>query len=166
MSLSVCSEGSPQLILTFGEGWQKVLASLTRPLLQQGLAKKDPIHNCRPIIFASSCTAATNWFMNNFCSATLCTTCDTDERLRQNWPIVSRFWKQVLYSEQNQPPHYWHRTANTKVVSLERLCQGPACALWAGAGFLFFLFACLVFCLLAFASLPCDDHQLARPISR
>lgn len=155
--ISVCSEGSLQLILTFGEEWQKVLASQTRPLLQQGLAKKDPIHNCQPIIFASSCTATTNWFMNNFSSNR--TTCDTDERLRQNWPIVSWFWKQVLYSEHNQPPHYWHRSANTKVVLLERLCQGPGYTLEAGMGFIFssyFYFSVCMFPVLSsclFASL-------------
>lgn len=169
--ISVCSEGSLQLILTFGEEWQKVLASQTRPLLQQGLAKKDPVHNCRPIIFASSYTATTNWFMNNFSSnrgGTLRTTCDTYERLRQNWPIVSWFWKQVLRSEHNQPPHYWHRSANTKVVSLERLCQGPGYTLEAGMGFIFFilfLFFCLHVSCFVFLPFCISDHINVKAIS-
>lgn len=159
-------------MLTFGEEWQKVLASPTRPLLQQGLARKYPIHNCRPIIFASSCTATTNWFMNNFssnCGGTLCTTCDTVRCNGNTSPIVSRFQKQALYSEQNQPPSSLTSLGYTKIVSPQRLCQGPGyptCIhhvyIWM---FIFWFSAFHLHCLPAFfVCVP--DHIHMKAISR
>lgn len=144
------AEGSPQLMLTFGEDWQKVLALRTRPLFQQGLAKKDPIHNCRPIIFAWSCTLLRligSWIISAR-TAAIRSTCDTDERLRQNWPIVSWFWKKALLFRAESAPSLLTSLGDTKVVVLERLCQGPGSTFEARMGFIFnvfcfFLFFCL-----------------------
>lgn len=59
--------------------------------------------------------------MNNFTSncGTLRTSCDTDKRWRQNWPIVSWFLKPTLHLEENQPPRYWHCLAAPRLFHLK-----------------------------------------------
>lgn len=178
--VSVCSEGSPQLILTFGEDWQKVLASQTRPLFQQGLAKKDPIHNCCPIIFASSCTATTNWFMNNFSSnrgdtfnvwhrrEIMAKLTQSSLILKAGASIQNKINPLITdIAGQHQGCLTWKALSRTRLHIWGKNGIYFQCFLGGGVFPLFFMFACFLFCLFC---IPDHVHvkaiRLAKSISR
>lgn len=134
-------------------------------------SKEDPIHNCCPIIFASSCTATTNWFMNNFSfelrQYTLHNLWHRQEITEKTDPRFIDCKKPAVFGTKSTPS-LLTTLGCTKVVSLERLLSRTRLHVEGRDGIyqfisVFFcfclLFSCSVILILSPWSHPCDGYQ-------